>query len=305
MGSSSSKSVKTKQQVINETITNINNNISSSLTNTITKKTQNSCESSAVQSITAKKVIVDGNSGTFNLGNKAKVNVSCYLKSVSVVDLRKDLSNSIMDALTKTLDSNLLNKINAESKSEVGSLSLDNQNITSDTYSKNSNVSTISNIVSNEVSNNVDEQVIQKARSDITQLIDSDLLVFKNNSGTVNITNDIDVILKSEAIVDSTNAIIDNIVNSTAFQEDVKLKATSTSDVVAKSESTGIASVVTSIGSAISSIISSATGIYIILVVICCCFIMAAGYYLLKNPEEAAALKDNIKKGMRGMKKKK
>lgn len=304
MGSSSSKSVKTKQEIINETVTDINNNISSSLTNTITKKTQNSCESSSVQSVTAKNLIIDGNSGTLNLGNKARVNISCYLKSVSVVDLRKDLSNSIMDALTKSIDATLLNKINAESKSEVGSLSLDNQDITSDVYSKNSNVSNISTIVSNEVSNNVDEQVIQKAISNITQLIETNIAIIKNNSGNINITNDIDVILKSDAIVTSTSGIIDNLINSKTYQEDVTMKTASTTDVVAKSESTGIASVVSSIGSAISSIISSATGIYIILCVICCCFIIAVAYFILNNPEEAAKLKKNFKKLSKGKKKK-
>lgn len=299
MGSSSSKSVNVKQQLINETVTDINNNISASLTNIITEKTQNNCEVSTLQSITTKKLIIDGNSGKFNMGNKAKVNVSCYLKNISVTDLRKDLSNSVMDALTKSIDSSLLNKINAESKSEVGSLSLDNQDLTSDVYSKNTNVSNISTIVSNDISNNVDKEVIQKSIGLVTQLLENDVVGIKNNSGEINITNDIDILLKSEAISNSTTGIIDNIINSKSFQEDIDLKTSSSTDVVAKSESTGLASVVTSIGGAISSIISSVTGVYIIVGIIfccCCCIVLAgAAYYFSQNPEAMDKIKNKMR----------
>lgn len=273
MGSSTSKAVKTKQEIINETTTNINNNISASLTNTIKKKTQSKCASSTVQSIDTKNITIDNNSGNIGIGNKAKVNVTCYLQNTSITDLRKDLSNSIMDALTKTMDSTLLNKINSETKTETGSLSSDKQNITSDTYSKNNNTSNISTVVSNNITNDIDETVISEAISLLTQSIKTGEIKLTNNSGTFTLTNDIEAILKSETVNNSTTGIIDKILNSKAFEEDIKTKTSATADTTVKSESTGFATMITSVGSAISGIIGSVGQVYalIIVVVICCC----------------------------------
>jgi hypothetical protein len=271
LGDGNKQETKTTTDVRNTLVTDIKKEMNTKFSNIYSTKTSVGCEQSASQSITAGNIVARGSRG-FTMQNNLNLTLDCALQKTSAKDLKNDIATSLTSAIEKNLEGSVLNKLNQDATSQLGSIGNSQSSSTTNTVD-NTTTTNIRNKISTEIETKITDEMIITSKQTINQHLKY-LDIDATDSVDFNLSNNATAFLKSSAILDTTDKIINTVVDSQVVKESIETKTKVENEAIQKSKAGGFGELFESIGTMFGNILGGGLTPIIIIVAVVILIIM-------------------------------
>jgi hypothetical protein len=242
---------KTKQQIIEETITEIQQECSNNFSTKYEAKTVNNCETTIDQLIETGDIILK-NVSDFTLENISKSQMMCEIQAASTAKIQEDITSSVQAAIEKKLGSDIWNKMDKEATSQTGSTG-NTQTTETDTEKKTTTKNITKTTIKNDIEVKIAPETIQETKLRISQKNISKSIQLENVSN-FKIRNAADAFLQSKAISSAITDITREVLNTQSANEALQIDTKIKNEDSQKAKAGGFAEMFESIGTMFGNI---------------------------------------------------